>query len=158
MKSGGGMERASKALSDAGLNAVVRSLPRSTRSACEAAAALGCGVANIAKSLVFKGVDTGLAVMIVMSGVNRVDAAKVAEILGESVEKADAGFVRDKTGYAIGGVAPLGHRESMPILLDDDIFALDYLWAAAGSPNSVFQIAPSALKTITGGRRVSVAE
>ena len=108
------MERATKALLEKGISREVTTLPESTRTAVDAAAAVGCSVAQIAKSLVFKGAESARPVMVVASGANRVDVAKVGALLGERVAKPDADYVREKTGYAIGGVAPVGHREVMP--------------------------------------------
>jgi prolyl-tRNA editing enzyme YbaK/EbsC (Cys-tRNA(Pro) deacylase) len=117
-----------------------------------AAAALGCEVARIVKSLVFRGAESGAPVLVLASGANRVDEHKVAALIGEGVERADAGFVRAVTGYAIGGVAPLGHVRSMDTLVDRDLLELATLWAAAGTPEAVFEIEPARLVALTGGR------
>lgn len=129
----------------------------STRTAADAAAAIGCTVAQIAKSLVFRAEASGRAVLVVASGVNRVDEAKVAALIGEKIGRADADFVRAKTGFAIGGVPPLGHAEPSATLIDDDLFALAEIWAAAGTPNAVFRLTPADLLRLTGGVRASVA-
>jgi prolyl-tRNA editing enzyme YbaK/EbsC (Cys-tRNA(Pro) deacylase) len=128
----------------------------STGTSGEAAAAIGCGVAHIAKSLVFRA-SSGRPVLIVASGANRVDERKVARLIGEKIERADAGFVRDATGYAIGGVAPVGHRLSPRVLLDADLEPLAEIWAAAGTPNAVFRLTPAQLRSLTGGLFVDVA-
>jgi prolyl-tRNA editing enzyme YbaK/EbsC (Cys-tRNA(Pro) deacylase) len=129
----------------------------STRTAADAAAAIGCTVAQIAKSLVFRAETSGRAVLVVASGVNRVDEAKVGAILGEKISRADADFVRLKTGFAIGGVPPLAHAEPSPTLIDDALFAFAEIWAAAGTPNAVFRLTPDDLLRLTGGIRASIA-
>jgi prolyl-tRNA editing enzyme YbaK/EbsC (Cys-tRNA(Pro) deacylase) len=129
----------------------------STRTAAEVAAAIGCTVAQIAKSLVFRAEASGRAVLVVASGVNRVDEAKVGAILGEPIGRADADFVRAKTGFAIGGVPPVGHAEPSPTLIDDALFAFAEIWAAAGTPNAVFSLTPADLLRLTGGIRASIA-
>ena len=129
----------------------------STRTAADAAAAIGCTVAQIAKSLVFRAETSGRAVLVVASGVNRVDEAKVGAILGEKIGRADADFVRLKTGFAIGGVPTLAHAEPSPTLNDDALFAFAEIWAAAGTPNAVFRLTPDDLLRLTGGIRASIA-
>ncbi len=139
-----------------GLNNEVRELPAATRSAAEAAAAIGCQVAQIAKSLVFKTKGSGKAVLVIASGVNRVDEKKVAGYLGEPIERADADLVRQKTGFAIGGVPPVGHSEKLETFIDEDLLQHEAIWAAAGTPNAVFQLTPADLVKATGGRIVSL--
>jgi len=129
---------------------------QSTRSAADAAAAIGCPVAAIAKSLVFRGADGG-GVLVIASGANRVDEAKVAALLGQTIGRADADFVRERTGYAIGGVAPVGHARPLTIVLDRDLLALGEIWAAAGTPNAVFRMTPQQLRELTGGREAAIA-
>lgn len=129
----------------------------STRTSAEAASAIGCEIAQIAKSLVFR-TASGRPVLIVASGVNRVDEKKVGALLGEKIERPDADFVREVTGFPIGGVAPLGHSTKLDILLDEDLKALDPIWAAAGTPNAVFCLTAEALAQITGGRFADVAK
>lgn len=124
---------------------------RSTRSAAEAAAAVGCTVSQIAKSIVFRGQSTGQAIMVVVSGANRVAEGKVAALIGEALGKADPAFVREVTGYAIGGVPPLGQAGPMRILIDRDLMAYSTIWAAAGTPNAVFELTPDELVAMTGG-------
>jgi prolyl-tRNA editing enzyme YbaK/EbsC (Cys-tRNA(Pro) deacylase) len=141
------------ALESLGLDAEVVEMRQTTRSAAEAAAAVGCDVGQIAKSLVFKAGD-GLrerAVLIITSGANRVDERAVAELLGERLAKADAEFVRRATGFAIGGVPPVGHAESCTILIDEDLLQYAEIWAAAGTPQAVFRLTPADLRRITGG-------
>lgn len=134
----------------------VRTFPAGTRTAVDAADAIGVEVAQIVKSLVFRRAS-GEAVVVLASGVNRVDEAKLEALLGEPVGKADADFVRARTGYAIGGVPPAGHTSPVETIVDEDLLALDELWAAAGTPRDVFQIDPRQLLELTGGRVADVA-
>ncbi len=122
----------------------------STRTSAEAAAAIGCDVAQIAKSLIFRAKDSGRSVLVVACGSNRVDEKAVARLLGEKIERADADFVRQATGFAIGGVPPIGHAEQPVIFLDADLQSLDTIWAAAGTPNAVFRLTPARLAALTG--------
>jgi prolyl-tRNA editing enzyme YbaK/EbsC (Cys-tRNA(Pro) deacylase) len=143
--------RVQEALAAKGVGLEVREFPASTRTAADAAAAIGCDVAQIAKSLVFKARDSGRPVLVVASGVNRVDEAKVAALLGEPIGRADAAFVRETTGYAIGGVPPVGHPTQPATLIDADLLELAEIWAAAGTPNAVFALTPAQLVELTGG-------
>lgn len=129
----------------------------STRTSAEAASAIGCEIAQIAKSIVFR-TASGRAVLVVASGVNRVDERKVAALLGEKIERPDADFVREVTGFPIGGVAPVGHSTKLDILLDEDLKTLDPIWAAAGTPNAVFKLSALALAQMTGGRFLDIAK
>ena len=139
-----------------GLQCEVKELPDTTRSAKDAAAAIGCEVREIAKSIVFKS-SSGAPVLVIASGTNRVNEAKVAEVLGEGVTMASPDFVREHTGFAIGGVPPLGHPAPITTLLDEDLLTFTTVWAAAGTPFSVFSIEPQALASATGGRVINVA-
>jgi Cys-tRNA(Pro) deacylase len=127
-----------------------------TATAADAAAAIGCTVAQIAKSLVFR-TRSGRSVLVVASGQNRVDEKKVGAILGDKIGRADADFVRQNTGYAIGGVAPIGHAVAPQVLLDADLQAFDTIWAAAGTPNAVFRLRPGDLPGLTGGHFADIA-
>jgi prolyl-tRNA editing enzyme YbaK/EbsC (Cys-tRNA(Pro) deacylase) len=129
----------------------------STRTSQEAASAIGCTVAEIAKSLIFKSTE-GRAVLVVASGINRVDEKKVQMLLGQRISRADADFVRDRTGYAIGGVPPVGHASTPVVLIDRDLQRFAYVWAAGGTPNAVFRIAPADLIRLTQGRVADVAK
>jgi prolyl-tRNA editing enzyme YbaK/EbsC (Cys-tRNA(Pro) deacylase) len=129
-----------------------------TRTAADAAAAIGCTVAEIAKSLLFRAEQSGRPVLVVASGENRVDEKKVAALLGEKISRADADFVREMTGFAIGGVPPVGHATAPITLIDEDLMKFTTIWAAAGTPNAVFQLKPAALAELTGGRLADVAE
>ncbi len=124
----------------------------STRTAQEAADAIGCTVAQIAKSLIFRARNSGRPVLVVASGANRVDEKAIARLIGEPIERADPDFVRTNTGYAIGGVPPLGHAVPPLTLIDADLLALETVWAAAGTPNAVFALTPAQLVAMTGGR------
>ena len=145
-----GPERVRAALEAAALECTIRTLPDSTRTAVEAAAAVGCSVAEIAKTLVFRAADH--AVVAIMSGDNRLDTGKLAAALGEPVGRADADFVRAVTGFAIGGVPPLGYATPVDVFMDADLFRFGEVWAAAGSPFSVFAIKPDRLRDASGAK------
>ena len=145
-------QKVQAALTASGLASQVVELPESTRSAREAAAAIGCRVEQIVKSLVFRGGRTGRPVLVLASGPNRVDEKLLGELLGEPAERADAGFVRQHTGFAIGGVPPLGHPGPLLTLIDEDLLGYDELWAAAGTPHAVFKLTPAELQGVTAGR------
>jgi prolyl-tRNA editing enzyme YbaK/EbsC (Cys-tRNA(Pro) deacylase) len=121
-----------------------------TRTAADAAAAIG-------KSLVFRGAGSNHPVLVVASGVNRVDETKVAAALGEGIARADADFVREATGFAIGGVPPVGHKNPPTVLIDESLMAFAEIWAAAGTPNAVFRLTPPDLIALTGGRVAAIA-
>lgn len=142
--------RTAQWLKDAGVDTQVVEFEQPTRTSAEAAAAIGCSVAEIAKSIVFRGTTSGQAVVVVASGDNRVSEAKVAAAVGEALARADADFVRAATGCAIGGVAPLGHAQPVKLLLDEDLQRFEVVWAAAGTPFSVFRLTPVALQALTG--------
>ena len=145
-------------LREAGLEAEVVEFAETTRSAAEAASQIGCSLAQIAKSLVFRGKASSRPVLVIASGANRVDEKAVEGLLGEKIGKADADFVRDKTGYAIGGVAPLGHAAKPATFIDEDLLALGVIWAAAGTPFSVFRLTPAELVRLTGGEVARIAQ
>jgi len=131
-------------------------LPQTGRTSAEAAAALGCDVQHIAKSIVFKRVKDERPVLVIASGTNRVDEAKVAALVGP-IGRADARFVRDASGYAIGGVCPIGHRVEPVTLIDEDLMALTFIWAAAGHPHAVFKLTGEELVGMTRAPVVDVA-
>jgi prolyl-tRNA editing enzyme YbaK/EbsC (Cys-tRNA(Pro) deacylase) len=147
--------RVQEALRAAGLSNEVRELPDSTRSSAEAAAALGCSVAQIAKSVVFRS-GSGRPVLVVASGANRVDERKVEALLGDRLLRADAGYVRERTGFAIGGVAPIAHATPPHVVLDEELFAFDRVYAAAGTPFAIFALTPAELEALTGGLRADL--
>jgi prolyl-tRNA editing enzyme YbaK/EbsC (Cys-tRNA(Pro) deacylase) len=155
---GSSADRVRHALAQLGVQAEIRSFDASTRTSADAAAAIGCHVAQIAKSLVFRAKPSGRAVLVIASGINRVGEAKLAAALGEAIGKADAAFVRDKTGFAIGGVAPVGHSEKPAIFIDEDLLQYAEIWASAGTPNSVFRLTPGELQRITGGRVLALKD
>jgi prolyl-tRNA editing enzyme YbaK/EbsC (Cys-tRNA(Pro) deacylase) len=154
--SGSSVERVRAALLAAGHPDTIQVFPDGTRSAAEAAAAVGCAVAQIAKSIVFRA--GARAVLVIASGANRVDMGKVGGAIGQGVKRADGAWVRDVTGFAIGGVSPLGHLAPPILLLDRDLLALDLVWAAAGSPQHVFRTSPAELLRITGATVAEVRE
>jgi prolyl-tRNA editing enzyme YbaK/EbsC (Cys-tRNA(Pro) deacylase) len=148
-------QRVQDLLRAAGSDCTVQMMPSTARSAADAAAAIGCTVAQIAKSLVFRA-HSGKAVLVIASGVNRVDEKKVATALGETIGKADAYFVRERTGYAIGGVAPIGHATAIRIFIDEDLRKHRAIWAAAGHPHAVFRLTPAELERLTKGTVIAV--
>jgi prolyl-tRNA editing enzyme YbaK/EbsC (Cys-tRNA(Pro) deacylase) len=133
-----------------GPNFTVLEFDQPTASAAQAATAIGCAVAQIAKSLVFADAK-GAPVLVIASGANRVDEVKVGEILGTPIHRADANFVKSATGFSIGGVPPVGHAKRPFVLLDRDLEGFTQIWAAAGTPNAVFKLTPIQLKQLTGG-------
>jgi prolyl-tRNA editing enzyme YbaK/EbsC (Cys-tRNA(Pro) deacylase) len=145
-----------QALKVFGLSSQVVEMPQTTRTAEDAARAVGCSVGQIAKSLVFKGEVSMQPILVVTSGSNRVNEKALAELISESVTKADPDFVREKTGFAIGGVPPLGHSERLEIFIDEDLLQFEEIWAAAGTPRAVFKLTPQDLQKITGGRVICV--
>ena len=146
-----------QALREHGLDAAIRQMPESTRTAQEAAAALGCDVAQIAKSLVFRGERSGKPVLVIASGADRVDEQRLAEVIGEPAGRPDADFVRARTGFGIGGVPPVGHVQPIRTLIEVRILGFDPIWAAAGTPHHVFPLSPAELRQMTGGEVVAVA-
>lgn len=149
-------QRVQDALCRMGLPSQVVELPQTTRTAAEAAAAIGCRVEQIAKSLVFRGRQSQKPVLVIASGVNRVNEKRVGELLGERIERADPDFVRARTGFVIGGVPPVGHLERLATFIDEDLLQYGEIWAAAGNPNAVFRLVPSDLSRMTDGQVVSV--
>jgi len=157
----GGRERSTArvlaAAKAAGLAIEIVAMPRSTRTAEEAAAACGCAVGQIVKSLIFARADTGAPVLLLVSGTNRVDQDAVASAIGARLKRMDAESVRRATGFAIGGVAPLGSHAPLPTYIDEDLFAHEAIWAAAGAPNAVFRTTPGALEAACGATAIRVA-
>ena len=148
--------RVQEALREAGSAAEVREMPASTRTAEDAAAACGCPVGAIVKSLVFRGAESGVPLLVLTSGANRVHEKRLGRRLGEPLARADAEFVRAATGFAIGGVPPLGHARPMRVAIDRDLTAHSGLWAAAGTPRAVFPTTLEELARLTGGEVVEV--
>ena len=149
-------KRVQDALAGFGVDCRVKELAESTRTAVEAANAVGCDVGQIVKSLVFRGKTTGNAVFVVASGANLVNEKALAAIVGEKIAKADPDFVREQTGFAIGGVAPVGHPTPLHTYVDEDLMQYGELWAAAGTPNALFSLTPAQLCLITSGEIVSI--
>ena len=151
------VERVRSALVQAGVEPEIVELPGAARTAAAAAEFLGCDVAQIANSLVFRGATSGRAILVMSSGARRVDTARLAEVVGEPIAKADAQFVRDATGFAIGGVAPVGHTGELLRFVEASLAAHARIWAAAGHPNTVFPLTYAGLLRITGAAAVEVA-
>ena len=149
--------RVQRILNEHGFDCTVLELSHSTRTANEAAQAVGCQVGQIVKSLVFKGKKSQTPILIVASGSNRVNEKKISLIVSEPVKMAHADFVRQKTGFAIGGVPPLGHLEKLRTFIDEDLFNYDEIWAAAGNPHALFKLTPDDLKEMTSGDVISVS-
>ncbi|MGV2292713.1 YbaK/EbsC family protein [Trinickia sp. YCB016] len=148
--------RVAQLLRERGHTKSVVMLPETGKTSAEAAAGLGCSVAQIAKSILFRRREDDAPVLVVASGANRVDEKKVAQQVGD-IARADAKFVREKTGYAIGGVCPIGHATPPVTLIDADLLELDSLWAAAGHPHAVFNLSPQELVALTGAPVADVA-
>lgn len=148
-----------EALDKLGLECKVLELPNSTRTALDAASAIGCNIAQIVKSLVFRTKNSGKPVLVLASGPNQVDIKTIEDRVGESITKADADFVREVTGFAIGGIPPVGHKNAIDfIYIDQYLIALDEVWAAAGTPNAVFCIKSQDLLKATDGKLINIKE
>jgi prolyl-tRNA editing enzyme YbaK/EbsC (Cys-tRNA(Pro) deacylase) len=128
----------------------------STRTAQEAAERAGCALGQIVKSLIFKGKESGKPILVLTSGANRVDEKRISEYAGEAIGRADADFVRSVTGFAIGGVPPVGHLQKLETYLDEDFLQYRTIWAAAGTPNAIFELKTEDLQKMTGGTVVRV--
>lgn len=145
------------ALNQAKLDCKVLELPSSTRTASDAAQSLGCDIAQITKSLIFKTKETARPVLVLASGSNKVNEKQIANHLGEILIKADADFAKTVTGFAIGGIPPVGHKHPIDLVfIDQDLLKLDTVWAAAGTPNAVFEIKSKDLLLITKGRVIKI--
>ena len=128
----------------------------SSRTAAEAAERVGCEVGQIVKSLIFKGGESGKAILVLTSGANRVDEKLISSYTGEKIQRADPEFVRAVTGFAIGGVPPLGHPNLLDTYIDDDLIRYSEIWAAAGTPNALFKLTPADLQKMTHGKMIKV--
>ena len=146
------LARVEAALRGAGLNAEIREMG-DTRTALDAATAVGCEVDQIAKSIIFRGEDSGHVVLFLTAGGNRVDADKATALAGQPLGKADAALIRSETGFAIGGVAPVGHLTEIAAFIDPRLLEFDTVWAAAGTPRHVFAISPADLLRVSGARQ-----
>jgi len=149
-------ERVRQAAAERGLDIEIRIMPDSTRTAAEAAAVCGCSVGEIVKSLIFKGTKTGVPVLLLVSGTNRVNEKTVENVLGEAISRPDAAFVREATGFAIGGIPPIGHANPVRTYIDRDLLQYETVWAAAGTPHAVFRVAPGALSEAAGAEIITV--
>jgi prolyl-tRNA editing enzyme YbaK/EbsC (Cys-tRNA(Pro) deacylase) len=144
------VRRVARVLEEAGLTAEIVEMPESTRTAEEAAAAAGCELDQIAKSIVFRAVDHGTAVLFVTAGGNRVDPGKASALAGEPLGKADAALIRAQTGFVIGGVAPVGHLNPIRAWFDPRLLDFELIWAAAGTPRHIFPVNPADLLRLSG--------
>jgi prolyl-tRNA editing enzyme YbaK/EbsC (Cys-tRNA(Pro) deacylase) len=149
-----GVSRFEEWLAGTDFGVTVRKFPEGTRTATDAARAVGCEVGQIVKSLVF--VAGGRPVVALVSGGNRLDEGRFGAVAGTPVAKADATVARDATGYAIGGVPPFGHTTDVPVFMDRDLLGYDSVWAAAGRPDSVFQIRPERLRELSNATVVDL--
>jgi prolyl-tRNA editing enzyme YbaK/EbsC (Cys-tRNA(Pro) deacylase) len=145
-----------EALLALGFNCKVIEFQESTRTSADAAARVGCQIGQIVKSLIFRGQATSKPVLVLTSGTNRVDESHISQYVGETIGRADAEFVRAKTGFAIGGVPPVGHVQPLETYLDEDLLQYGRIWAAAGTPNAVFELTPAILVKLTSGKVVRV--
>lgn len=144
------------ALTNKGLTARVVELPASTRTAQEAALAIGCEVAQIVKSLIFRTKQSSEPILVLASGVNRVNEKVIAQHVGQEITKADADFVRNVTGFAIGGIPPIGHTQKIETFIDQDLLKFTEVWAAAGTPNAVFNLNPTVIESLTAGKVIAI--
>lgn len=150
--------RVEAALRQRGIAAAVREIPAGTRTAAEAADAIGCRLEQIAKSIVFRTRDSDCAILVILRGTDRVDESRVAALVGEPVSRAKPDFVRERTGYVIGGVPPTGHTQPLASIVDDGLLEIQEIWAAAGTPNAVVRLTPEELLRAADGRVAQVRE
>ncbi|RVV99773.1 YbaK/EbsC family protein [Mesobaculum littorinae] len=143
------LKRVARALADAGIDTEIVEMSEGTRSAADAARAVGCEIDQIAKSIIFRGQDSGTALLFLTAGGNRVSSEAAEVCAGEPLGKADAALIRAQTGFAIGGVAPLGHLSPIRAFCDPRLTEFDSVWAAGGTPRHVFRIAPAELLRVT---------
>ncbi|MCZ7552655.1 MAG: YbaK/EbsC family protein [Anaerolineales bacterium] len=151
-------QKIQQALETRGVKLQVIELADSTRTSAEAAQAIGCGVGQIVKSLVFKAKRSERPILVIASGVNRVDERRIEKLIGEPLGKADADFVRARTGFVIGGVPPFGHAEPVETFIDQDLLNYSELWAAAGTPHAVFRLTPDELLFLSDGKVAPVKQ
>jgi len=149
-------QKVQKALNAIGLQLEVVELPASTRTSQEAAEAVGCQVGQIAKSIVFQTLISHRPILVIASGPNRINEKVIAELTGEDIGKADADFVRQRTGFVIGGVPPIGHEQRLVTYIDRDLLQYPEIWAAAGTPHAVFHLKPEDLVKMTSGLVIDV--
>jgi prolyl-tRNA editing enzyme YbaK/EbsC (Cys-tRNA(Pro) deacylase) len=151
-------QRVQDLLTAGGFDCKVVEYTESTRTSQEAADRAGCTLGQITKSMIFRGKATNKPILVLTSGANRVDEKRISGYAGEPVGRADANFVRIATGFAIGGVAPIGHAQPLETYLDEDLLQYSTIWAAAGTPNAIFELTPADLQRMTGGRPVRVKQ
>jgi prolyl-tRNA editing enzyme YbaK/EbsC (Cys-tRNA(Pro) deacylase) len=149
-------QKVQEALKALGFPFEVMELQTSTRTSAEAAQTVGCQVGQIAKSIIFRRKQTDKPILVIASGVNRVNEKRIEELISEPLGKADADYVRKHTGFVIGGVPPIGHLEKLDIFIDEDLLQYKEIWAAAGTPNAVFKLTPSELIKMTDGHVISI--
>lgn len=154
----GSIERVKQAAASAGLDVEIRRMGASTRTAEEAAQQCGCTVDQIVKSLIFEGQNDGTLFLFLLSGASRLHLAKAAKAAGQELKRADPRDVRDRTGFAIGGVAPIGYENALPVYADTKLTAFDIVWAAAGAHDAVFSSEPNALIKAAGAEIADLAE
>jgi prolyl-tRNA editing enzyme YbaK/EbsC (Cys-tRNA(Pro) deacylase) len=145
-------------LDQLGYTCEVIEFQETTRTSIDAAARVGCSLGQIVKSLIFRGKLSGKPILILTSGANRVDTKKITSIIGESIDRADPEFVRSCTGFAIGGIPPVGYLSVIETIMDEDLLSYDYLWAAAGTPNAVFKVTPQELLSMSSAKVAPVKE
>ena len=149
-------QKVQEAVNQLGFAFEVVEFSETTRTSADAAAAIGCEVAQIAKSLIFRGKSTDNAILVIASGINRVNEKAIQGALGEKIGRADADFVRERTGFAIGGIPPVGHLKPLVTFIDEDLFSHEIIWAAAGTPNAVFRLTPQELEQMTQGQVINI--
>jgi prolyl-tRNA editing enzyme YbaK/EbsC (Cys-tRNA(Pro) deacylase) len=149
-------EKIQSVLNKFGYELNVLELFGSTRTSQEAADTIGCSVGQIAKSLIFKGKVSNKPILIIASGANRVNEKVIKKYVGEKIQRSDADFVLKETGFAIGGIPPIGHKDNITTLIDEDLTKYEEIWAAAGTPHAVFKLTPQILKDITQGKIISI--
>lgn len=149
-------QRVQDALHQLGYQYTVIEHAESTRTAEEAAQRAGCDLGQIVKSMIFRGQVSGKPILVLTSGANRVDEEGIKSFAGEAIGRADANFVREKTGFAIGGVAPLAHATPLESYMDEDLLQYDAVWAAAGTPNAIFELSPADLQKLTSARIIKI--
>ncbi len=149
-------QKVQDALAELGFSQQVIELPASTRTALDAAQAVGCQVGQIVKSLVFRALKSDRPILVIASGSNRVNEGAIARQISEPLGKAEASFVRERTGFVIGGVPPLGHLETLETFIDQDLMQYSRIWAAAGTPNAIFELSPENLVPMTGGKLIKI--
>lgn len=149
-------QKVQDALKNLNYDYAVIEFSESTRTALEAAERVGCAVGQIVKSLIFQGKKSGKAILILTSGANQVDVKRIKAYADEKIGRADPAFVRERSGYAIGGIPPLGHLNPIETYIDEDLLQHEKIWAAAGTPNAVFELDADQLEKMTGGKVIAV--